>query len=146
MIRTSISLPREIYEKLEKASLIHRTSKGKLALRGLKRMRGNQKKNKIVRRSTVAYNSAHCDSRLYLWLDEDMHNYVQALRFYEKISVSRLFSQAINNYLKTILVLLHRKAKQLITKIDTSCSRVHRRLSFAHRRLVSMRIVMLNSA
>lgn len=143
MKRTSISLPTGQMEDLASAQLKCGLSKQNLALKCLKRFKKKPKQIKLNRRHTIGYNSDRCKSKLYFYHSETLHNYAQALRYSEKMSVSFLISQAIDRYLEKILEIILRQKVKYLELLDKNMGHFHRHLSFRHENILALRFLFI---
>ena len=145
MTRTSASIQTRTLLILAEGALKAKISKGALAIRCLKRLRKNQHKLKLVARDTIFYNVQACPCKIYFTVPEDVHNYVQFLRYMQKVSVSSLIDLAIRRYCAKIVRLLLRKrySRRYCALLDQLFTSVHRKISFCERKIIGTRIVML---
>ena len=140
MIRTSLSLPEKIDKVLTEKSIETGVSKPRIAILCLQRLKKNQKRIKLSQRATICYNNQSCPARIYPTLSENMHNYVQSIRFIEKTSVSFLFCLAIKKFISLI-----GQAKRRARHLKSSKITVHRKIRFQYRNSLKYSLVMINN-
>lgn len=145
--RTSASLPKGIYVRLCQAEKVVNFSKQCLALKCLKRLKKNLPKLKIRNRNTVCYNRETCKKKLYVLWPENIHNYLQALRYAEKVSVSYMLCQAVELYLDKILAIFLSKrfSKRYNRALEATFKSIHRAVSFQHENVIGIRLMMIRA-
>ena len=134
MLRTSISIPAEMKFLIASHAHAKGISRTSIILQCLALFKRNQRKIKASKRGTTKYNCETCSEKMYLYLPGHMHNYVQGIRYAEKISVSYLIFLAVEKYLTGISA--KRKSQTLFRHFG-----LHRRFAFHHRRIAGLSVV-----
>ncbi len=148
MQRTSLSLSEKAIEILNETAQAARINKKTMALRCLKRLKKNIHKLQLIKRSTIRYNAESCAHKLYLYLPENVHNYAQALRNMEKISISYLVDMAVKLYAERLLRIMNspRFNRGYVTLLDEVLRALHQKIGFQNRGVAGLHLIFARPA